>query len=489
MKQINLSYAKGTGFDPFFDNMRSITVDDSPFAGGGFGDIYHAKGFNGGKQPKLRQVIKVFKPSTIGKDDHSWNTITRLQKKLMEEMALFEGSGQDFLEQFPALLAMPQFVFEGTLDGRKVRGYATNNLNDLGLVAFDKVIDEEDSPYLDEFVAKDMKWRFTAAYHLVRGFNVLDKMHFLHADISADNVFVSLTQPICVILDFDSGAVVETMDDNPSTFGKFQPWLAPEIGFQLSSGQATDGNMLVEINSFTDRWSVANALLNLLLMMPAYYLKDMSENSLRSYIKKYTWPEANFRDSLFDADNEEAYRYFREVFDNLLPEDVQREFVATFSQGVFMPTVRATYSRWELIFKKLIPKEVWGKNISVKGGVSIPSYGGAQSSKTFCIGPYDFTQANKEELKKYINSLVFDVVSGEEKISHHEFFINDMAKKAGLDGKQIVEELEDFVDLYKDCVADKVITKFELSTLLAQGELAMVSENSINRLLKPYRRV
>lgn len=464
MKQINLSYAKGTGFDPFFDNIRNITVDDAPFAGGGFGDIYHAKGFNGGKQPKLRQVIKVFKPSTIGKDEHSWNTITRLQKKLMEEMALFEGSGQDFLEQFPALLAMPQFVFEGTLDGRKVRGYATNNLNDLGLVAFDKVIDEEDSPYLDEFVAKDMKWRFTAAYHLVRGFNVLDKMHFLHADISADNVFVSLTQPICVILDFDSGAVVETMDDNPSTFGKFQPWLAPEIGFQLSSGQTAGGNVLVEINSFTDRWSVANALLNLLLMMPAYYLKDMSENSLRSYIKKYTWPEANFRDSLFDADNEEAYRYFREVFDNLLPEDVQREFVATFSQGVFMPTVRATYSRWELIFKKLIPKEVWGKNISVKGGVS-------------------------KELKKYINSLVFDVVSGEEKISHHEFFINDMAKKAGLDGKEIMAELKDFVELYKDCIADKVITKFELNNLLAQGEMAMVTEETINKILKPFKRV
>ena len=106
---------------PFFNNIKRITIDDSPFAGGGFGDIYHARGFNGNNQSRLRQVIKIFKPSSIGKDEHSWKTITRLQEKLMEEMDLCADNGQNFLDQYPALIAMPQFVFEGTLEGTTVK--------------------------------------------------------------------------------------------------------------------------------------------------------------------------------------------------------------------------------------------------------------------------------------------------------------------------------------------------------------------------------
>lgn len=509
MKQIKLTYAKGTGFDHFFDQIRSVTVDDAPFAGGGFGDIYHARGFNGGSQPKLRQVIKVFKPNTVGKEEHSWNTIVRLQEKLMEKMELCAENGQDFLEQYPALIAMPQFVFEGTMDGRKVRGYATNNLNDLGYVSFDKVIDEEDSPYIEDFESKDMIWRFTMAYHLVRGFNLLYEIHFLHADISSDNIFVSLNQPTCAILDFDSGSIVETMADNPSTFGKFQPWLAPEISFQLKKGQESGGNMLVSINSFTDAWSVANAVLNVLLLMPAYYLVEMSENSLKAYGIRYTWPAADFNDPLFDPDNEEAYKYFQAVFDQSLPDEVKREFVATFSNGVFKPHLRTSYSRWERIFRSLIPKSEWKSSGGIISGPSGGNTGGRIGSGGFSsgnsgggyvggnsggfgrgsggFGGYGNGLHAKKELENYINALVKDVVNGDENLDHHKFFINDMAKKAGLDGDTIMKELKDFVDLYKECIADKVITQFEKSNLLMQAEEALVSEETVMNLIKPYK--
>lgn len=496
MKQINITSAKGTGFDPFFDRIRSITVDDAPFAGGGFGDIYHARGFNGGQQPRLRQVIKVFKPSTIGKDEHSWTTISRLQEKLIDEIALNADSGQDFLEQYPALIAMPQFVFEGTLDGRKVRGYATNNLNELGFVSFDKVIDEDNSEYMDEFAEKDMEWRYTMAYHMVRGFNLLYKLHFLHADISSDNIFISMTQPTCAILDFDSGAIVETTDDNPSTFGKFQPWLAPEIGFQLKSGKSADGNTLVAINSFTDAWSVANAILSVLTTMQAYYIKDLSENSLRHYVSHYTWPHINTKDPIFNKENEEGYEFFVEYFEAMLPDEVKREFVATFSKGVFTPSLRTSYNRWERILKKLVPESAQ-KSIpnskSTPGRVQISSsnFNGISSSNSNGSRQQQnvYPQQSKQELENYINALVLDVVNGDENLKHHEFFINDMAQKAGLNGKEIMAELKDFVELYKDCIADKVITKFELSNLLAQGEMALVTEATVNKILKPFKRV
>lgn len=501
MKQINITYAKGTGFDPFFDNIRSITVDDDPFAGGGFGDIYHARGFNGGLQPSQKQVIKVFKPSTIGKDEHSWKTITRLQEKLIDEIALNADNGLVFLEQYPALVAMPQFVFEGTFDGRKVNGYSTTNLNELGLVSFEDIIDKEDSPYIDEFFDKDMEWRYTVAYHLVRGFNLLYKLHFLHADISSDNIFISMRQPTCAILDFDSGAIVETMDDNPSTFGKFQPWLAPEIGFQLKSGKSAGVNTLVAINSFTDAWSVANAILSILTTMPAYYINDLSENSLRHYVSHYTWPRINTNDPIFNKESKEGYEFFVEYFEAMLPDDVKNEFIATFSKGVFTPSLRTSYNRWERILRKLVPESETKNRISSNSGGNIirenpvvygppiPSNNGSSLGNNRSSLGNNVSPHAKNELENYINALIVDVVNGDENLKHHEFFINDMAKKAGLDGKGIMAELKDFVELYKDCVANGVISKFELSNLLAQGELAMVSEDTINRLLKPYRKV
>ena len=470
MKQINISYAKGTGFDPFFNDIKQISIDDTPFAGGGFGNIYHARGFNGNNQPKLRQVVKVFKPSTVGKEEHSWKTICRLQEKIIEEMELCADNGQDFLDQYPALIAMPQFVFEGTLDGRKVRGYATNNLNELGFVSFEKVIDVDESPYIEQFESYNMEWRFTMAYHMVRGFNLLYKMHFLHADISSDNIFVSLTQPTCAILDFDSGAIVETTEDNPSTFGKFQPWLAPEISFQLKKGKTVDGNALVSINSFTDAWSVANALLNILVLMPAYYLVDMSENTLKAYVNKYTWPEARFSDPIFEMENQDAYDYFNEVFNKLLPEEVRREFVATFSKGVFKPFLRTSYNRWERIIRNQIPKDYWK--------ISIPTPD----------PPVVVPLSDTKELEEYINALVVDVINGDENLKRHSNFINDMAKKAGLDGNKIMAELKDFIDLYRDCIEDGTITKFEKSNLVVQGELALISEKTIDKLLNSYEK-
>jgi hypothetical protein len=49
-------------------------------------------------------------------------------------------------------------------------------------------------------------------------------------------------------------------------------------------------------------------------------------------------------------------------------------------------------------------------------------------------------------------------------------------------------ELKDFIDLYQDCIDDGVITKFEKSNLLAQGEMALVTEKTIDKLLSPYRK-
>ena len=72
-------------------------------------------------------------------------------------------------------------------------------------------------------------------------------------------------------------------------------------------------------------------------------------------------------------------------------------------------------------------------------------------------------------------------------IATFKFFINDMAKKSGLDGRTIMRELKDFVDLFNECVADKVISQFEKSSLLMQAEAACISEATVMKLLKPYR--
>jgi len=472
MNTIHLEFFQSTGLDPFFDKISKIEIHDNPFAGGGFGDIYHCAGFNG-KQAGTPQVVKIFKESTDGRNEHSWKTISKLQQRMIAEVARLKANRLDFISEYPALIGLPQFIFEGRLDGRLVRGYVSTNLVSINCTSFDKI--REDNELLNEFFNRDFSDKYIMCYHLARAFRLLMNNNFIHADLSADNIFIHNNEPLCAIIDFDSGSIVEALEDNPSTWGKPQDWLASEVRFQLNKPGDT-----IQVNLYTDVWAVATAIHYILLSMPAYFLKDLSENSLRYYSSNYIWPVISEKDSIFLDDATEQYHFYLELTKEL-PEKIFKEFECTFTKGIFDPTLRTTYFKWELLFKELIPAEKRKLSWS-----QIMDDGIIVSGKLPVVPPSPPVTHSTEQLKKFINELIKDIVFEGEKFERHKFFVKEMAKKSQVDADKILLEIEDFIELLQMVNRDKVITKYEKSSLLNQARLAMIEEKTVNQIISAY---
>jgi serine/threonine protein kinase len=472
MKQIELKYSRSSQFNPFFDSVNRISVEDEPFAEGGFGRIYHCLGFNFGKPP-VPQVVKIFKESAEGRDEHSWNTINRMQARIIDKVKEFKKNGEDFLEHYPALIALPQLVFSGILDGQTVRGYISSDLSALNYKSFDKIMEEE--KYLNDFAERNMEDKFVMCYHLAKSFRLLESISFIHADLSADNIFVSMKQPYCAIIDFDSGAVVENQEDNPSTWGKPQDWLAPEISFQIGS----DGDV-ININLFSDIWSVAVAMHYLLVCVPPYlFLQELSKNVFSQYTSKYTWPQVNETEPYYNDDNTGFYEYLLSFLNANIPEEVFIQFQNTFTKGVFEPPLRTSYYKWELIFKNLIPEECRIYSLPKKTVTVI--------SNTPEIPVSNSIDNSKQLLKDYLNDLIRDIIFEGEKLERHLSFVKARVQKTDLNENDVIRELKDFIELYYNVIEDKIFTKFERTSLYIQGEMALIDKATVDELLAGYK--
>jgi len=482
LKYIKIKTLNQAGIIASFDNVTDILVDDTSLGSGGFGTIYHLTDVKGGICPPVKFVIKIFHSDDEAKENHGWRTINRLLDIVREENINKQKEGKYFLIDHPSLLALPVFTFEGTMEGKRVRGYSMLDLHALGFVGFDKIIgDTADDALLEQIDGMDMEWKYEACYHLARGFNWLYKKRFLHADVSPDNIFIHTKYPLAVIIDYDSGAIIDTLNDNPSTFGKPQLWLAPEITFQMkkmNESKAKEKNM-IDVNIYSDLWSVAHCITQLLITLPAFYLTDLSENSLRSYVSKHVWPQIDVNDPLFMKENEYAYEVMMERVSDL-PSSIQKALSVSFTKGVFHPSSRTTYSRWESTFKALMNdsrKDYWD-DLDAKFIEQLKMN----------VNEADNYDEEREELSNYISMLVVDLVNGDETIEANRNYIIQRAKRAHMDSKEVITELEDFLDFFHLCTDKKnTISKFERNTIMMQGECALVSHDTLEQILRPYK--
>jgi serine/threonine protein kinase len=445
-----------------------ISIEDTPFAEGGFGKLYHCLGFNFG-QPAILQVVKIFKESAEGRDEHSWNTICKMQVRIIEKVKECRDKGDDFLTKYPALIALPQLTFSGLLDGNTVRGYISNDLTSLNYRSFDKIMEE----HLEEFSEREMEDKYEMCYHLVKAFGLLESISFIHADLSADNIFISNDQPCCALIDFDSGAVVENPEDNPSTWGKPQDWLAPEIRFQIGNND----NGIININLFSDIWSVCVAIHYILVNVSPYlFLNDMSKNTMTRYMNRNKWPQLAINDPDYNIDNREYHEFQLDLLKSI-PEDIVGQFEITFTKGIFDKLIRTSYYRWGLIFAKLLPKDgrtrIWTPTPPKTDNGTIPQV----SEK----------EDNLQKLKDYLNELIKDIIFEEEKVERHIPFIKSRTKKANLNENAVIKEFKDFIELYYDVIADKKVTKFERTSLYIQGEMALIEKKTIDSLIAGYK--
>ncbi|MFY0602172.1 MAG: hypothetical protein JXR03_21025 [Cyclobacteriaceae bacterium] len=353
MKEIRVNSSNWSGLTPDFAKVSSLKIQNDPFSSGGFGEIYHCQNVNG-KTPGADLVVKLFFGSSniISK---GYETINNLQQKIKKRSDALKSKGADFITEYPALVASPQFSFKGKLNGKEVVGYAANNLKSLGFEEFTDILSDETllKTYRNGLSLND---KLLIAHQLVATFDLFREFLYIHADFKADALFVNLKNKKCAIIDFDSGAIVQSENDKPTTWGTPQDWLAPEIFDQLGEGlsKRTKANapIDVKVDLQSDRWSVAVCVHFLIFTWhPFFFFSEISKRTLKDYaLSSSSLPDvsSSFRYLKKDVDTQKLRIFYKKKFDSL-PTSLKDKFRRTFDVGSLKPEQRTTYSQWKLV--------------------------------------------------------------------------------------------------------------------------------------------
>lgn len=198
------------------------------------------------------------------------------------------------------------------------------------------------------------------AYHIVKSFDFLYGISYIHADFKSEALFVNLSKKQCAIIDFDSGSVMQSKSDKPTTWGTPQDWLAPEIFEQFATGLNNRSNakdpIPVKVDLLSDMWSVAVCIHYLIFTFhPFFYFSEISQRSLKKYIQgSYVFPDINSRFS-FLTKNQQYLQlhsgFYTSYFRSQLPQEIKDKFVQTFTSGCLNPSSRTSYSQWKSVLR------------------------------------------------------------------------------------------------------------------------------------------
>ncbi len=477
MKKVTVTNITTTGLDPEFANITSFEIDDQPFAEGGFGRIYNCRKING-KPFKNPQVIKIFKDNR-GSAAHSYKTIRGLQDGLIHKKAELDELNVDFLTYYPAFLGAPQFVFEGELDGIDVQGYSANNLKSYGYSCFTDVIEDENTG--EKYDNVSIANRYAKAYHMMRAFTLLNEIRYIHADFKSDNFFVSLKDDGgCALIDFDSGAIVNELEDQTFTVGTpAQDMLAPEIRRQLTaSGHAM-------VNLLTDTWSVAVACHYLLFLIhPFNFLKEVSDNSVAEYNNRYVWPDVNDDFSFFDAEDSKDVAEYLKASCKALPTGILECFRHTFTKGYFNPHFRTSYNQWCIKLKPHLPdgearmelskiRHDLDKQERLKKEQKKKEQEERERLAKMLVKPEDYP--------RYISNLVFQLIKKKTFLILHQEKLKEVGRQLNI--PDLDKKVSSFITTYYDIWADDIITDIERRKFQFLGKGLKLPEKDIEKLL------
>ncbi len=530
-KKLRITYAKSTGFDPFFNKVTKgsdIIIPAKAFAGGGFGDIYHAISFNGEKSP-LEQVVKIFRDE---RNEHGWRTISELQEAIIKRRELSEDQGRNFLDDHPCFIGFPQLIFEGVIEREKVRGHITVNLISLGCTSLDKILPLGEDKTNDRinYLKRKAIDRVVMAYQLADCFNVLHDIHYIHADITPDNIMVSLTKPLCVLIDYDSGVIVrDSPDDNPITYGKLTgDWTPPEV--QIESREIGFGS--ISITHHMDLWSIAAAIHNLIFGFPHLFLKHPTCPVYKIYAEKHkNWPDIDLDDHSIEFNtNRENYEFYRhKVFESLeLSDGTIKEFRCTFTKGIFQPEYRTEIDiwvyrlsreigegklsqiktpKWTDIIKNHLPKRGSNKKAVIPEtslAVDNPSHvhlkkkvsekkestilHQSKNTSSHDNTTQQPTERDKQRFQSYINELLSDLVNGKESLDKHKSILSSWASKTGFVGEEYLQNFQDFVLILKNAIKNKTISNVDYRILILLAKSIDIEWKSIDKMLKSVKR-
>lgn len=373
------------------NSITSIEIDKNSSKEGGFGFVY--KSLKVDSTPNTLLAIKVFKDNGVA--DQSYETINNLITKI------------DSLNETKlpiSLLCLPHFSFEGILENKKIKGYATiylkkeyHTISDIlggvpveqnGKLVYLNGNVKKDFSLKQSFFRQDLKSRLELAKQLVDGMNILSEVGFIHADINTDNLFINIQKNEIVIIDYDSGAITTSTQDMPTTWGKQNSWTAPEIRKQLQ-----DGTKNIKVNIHTDKFSIIMAIFEGLLFAksPYTFMKNLATANIESYFKSYKWPEIPKNESYCRQADFTSFIDNISVVEKEVPNLV-KIFKLSFQDGYFNVNNRISYAQISLALNSYQSKffDIQSNQITIsqiKTSIPIPKPSNPPISQPTVIQP------------------------------------------------------------------------------------------------------
>lgn len=324
--------------------IQTINYFENELGSGGFGDVFKVESINGIQTSKY--VLKIISNNEV--KDHSYETISLLHNKIKKALINEEGS---LFNHYPELLGLPFLVCKAydEIDDKEIIAFLIHNLNennyqDFGADNFDK----------SKYIQTGIPERVYYAFQLVKTIKFLNKLNFLHSDISENSIWINNKTSKIALIDYDSGYHIDSQK-KPTTAGKIGQWIGSTFRKVLTKEIDSD-NLNTTERIDEENWVIANAIFELIFgVSPYFFLIDAEDKTKARYLKKYTWPEIDLEEKKFNSSNLNAYQSILQFYNLLKENDFEKlinAFDIVFNSGFKNRSKRITVSEWyEVLFE------------------------------------------------------------------------------------------------------------------------------------------
>jgi len=338
---------EGSGLYPDYEGaFYELEYDGGSKREGGFGEVFRVASLDGGIPPNPL-AVKILKDDGSGARERGYELIGEMMRRANRVNTDRSRCGAVPLSQMPGLLGLPLFRFSGMSAGRKVLGYVMFHLGDRGFTPLDGMIESSDHAARQAYMRMPVRKRMNIARCLVEALEVLTNgMAYLHCDVNAPNLWVNPDEETCALIDYDGGYFLGY--GQPGTHGKMGDFLAPEI---LEDLKRPEPDPLALVGHSSERWSLFVGVSHLLFLAPPlFFLKDVSQATVREYLARFDWPTMSPGEPNWHSANAGLYEWFyQEVM--ALPDTVRNALALSVHAGFHAPDKRATPTTWERILR------------------------------------------------------------------------------------------------------------------------------------------
>ncbi len=331
---------------------EELNFEETIIGKGGVGTVFNVVDIDGKLQSGLLLKL-IFETDSITK---SYETISILHDKINSHQKI---KGKSIVSEYPELIGLPFLAFKAKIEDtdENIAGYLMNDLvkydyGDFGSEEWDKL------KYLSNVSVEE---KLYMCYQLARGVNFLHELKFIHADLKDVSTFINLTKSQLSLIDFDGGYNYDKQGF-ALTIGAITEWASPLwrkiIGQGKSSRDLTSKERLDEEN-----WNLASALFHILTgFSPFYFLKNINEETIDSYLKNNSWPYFDENSQEINRDSVEFHQSLIIIIEQLSEHGLKpliEQFIKVFNKGHRNVSQRLSPKQWKVLLKD-VNKDVIG---------------------------------------------------------------------------------------------------------------------------------